>query len=257
MSRDRKKSIATNAIFNVLYKLLNALFPLITATYVSRVILPEGVGKVAYAQNVVMYFTYIAALGLPTYGTREIAREKSSVRNRNRVFSELFTINFISTSLCVIAYIILINAFGGFAEDKTLHYVAGIAIILNYINVDWVYQGFEEFKYISIRSMIVKTISVVAIFIFVRKKEDFVIYALIHCLAVAGNNLFNIIHLRKFVKLDFSDVILGKHFKPLLILLSSSIAIELYTLVDTTMLGAICTKEIVGYYSNAMKLERI
>lgn len=257
MSKESGKSISVNATFNVIYKLLNALFPLITATYVARVLLPDGVGKVSYAQNIVMYFTYVAALGLPTYGTREIAKRHDQIDDRNKAFTELFLINFISTTCCVIVYYSLVTLFPAFAENRMLHYVAGIAIILNYINVDWVYQGFEEYRYIAIRSMIIKCVSVAAIFIFVRTKEDFIIYALIHCLATAGNYVFNILNLRKYIKFEFSKIDIVQHFKPLFTLLSASIAIELYTLLDTTMLGALCTDEIVGYYTNAMKTVKI
>ena len=254
---ESKKSISVNAVFNVIYKLLNALFPLITATYVARVLLPAGVGKVSYAQNIVMYFTYIAALGLPTYGTREIAKRRGEEIGRNRIFTELFLINAISTSCCVIIYYSFVSLYSDFTENRLLHYVAGIAIILNYINVDWVYQGFEEYKYIAIRSMIIKCVSVVSIFVFVRNQDDFVIYALIHCLATAGNYVFNIFHLHKYIKFDFKNIKITQHLKPLFTLLSASIAIELYTLLDTTMLGALCSDDVVGYYSNAIKTVKI
>ena len=96
-----KKSLINNAIFNMIYKLLNVLFPLISSAYISRIILADGIGKVSYAQNIVSYFTMVAALGIPSYGIREIAKSRNNHNELNKTFTELFCINFISTFLCV------------------------------------------------------------------------------------------------------------------------------------------------------------
>ena len=67
------KSLARNSIYNIIYKCLNVVFPLITAGWVSRILMAEGIGKVSSAQNIVQYFTILAALGLPTYGTKVVS----------------------------------------------------------------------------------------------------------------------------------------------------------------------------------------
>lgn len=252
-----KKSLAVNSIYSVIYKLLNVLFPLITATYAARTLLADGVGKVSYAQNIVQYFVIIAALGIPNYGIREIAKRQDDPDSTNRVFTELFLINAVSTAACVAVYYGMILHFDYFADQRLLFVAVGLSLIMNFFNVDWFYQGKEEYGYIAARSFVVKLLSLVALFLFVRDTDDFVIYALIHSLAVAGNYLFNIANLRGRVKLCFNGIDVKRHLKPVIILLASSISIELYTLLDTTMLGAWCADEIVGYYNNATKLARI
>lgn len=251
------KSIMKNSVYNVLYKLFNVIYPLIVASYLARTLLPEGVGRVSYAQNIVTYFTYIAALGLPTYGTREIAKCADDQAKSSKTFTELFLINFISTTVCVISYYTMITTVPFFANDRILYYITGILIILNYLNVDWFYQGREEFRYIAIRSILVKVLSIIAVFLFVKDKNDYVIYAFIHCAIFAGNYFCNMWGLRKRVTLSFEKIDLKKHLSPLLILLCSSIAIELYTLLDTTMVGIWCDNDIVAYYSYAMKISKI
>ena len=95
--------------------------------------------------------------------------------------------------------------------------------------MDWFYQGIEEYAYIAKRSFVVKLISVVLIFVFIRTKEDTVAYALIYCLGIGGNNLFNILNLRKHkVKIVLTDISLKRHLKPIFVLLASVIAVELY-----------------------------
>ena len=238
--------------------MLNMLFPLITATYIARVLLASGVGEVSYAQNIVSYFTTIAALGIPNYGTREIAKLRGNRQMTNKLFSELFSINFVSTLICTIAYYILVLEVSEFKNNLQLYCVVGLAIVFNFINVDWFYQGIEEYSYIAKRSFIIKIISLVCILAFVKKESDTIIYALIYCLGIGGNNLFNIINLRKYkIRYWVHDLEIKKHLKKIFILLASVIAVELYTMVDTTMIGVFCQNENVGYYTNAMKLVKI
>lgn len=251
------KSLAVNSIYSVIYKLLNVLFPLITATYAARTLLADGVGKVSYAQNIVQYFVIIAALGIPNYGIREIAKGRDSRIVTDQVFSELFVINAVSTAACVAVYYGMVFGTPIFAEQRLLFATVGLSLILNFLNVDWFYQGREEYGYIAARSFAVKVLSLVLLFALVRDTDDFVVYALLHSLATAGNYLFNILNLRGKVKLTLRNIRVRRHLKPVMVLLASSISIELYTLLDTTMLGIWCSDSVVGYYNNATKLARI
>lgn len=258
MSGSNVSTLAKNSVFNVAYKLLNVLFPLIFSAYVARVLLAEGVGRVSYAQNIVQYFTIVAALGLPNYGTREIAKIRGRKTQLNQLFTELFSINALSTTVCVVAYYTLILCSSYFASDRLLYAVLGLNVLLNYLNVDWFYQGMEQYAYIAVRSFIIKLISLAAIFLFVRDESDYVIYGLIFSLALAGNYVLNIANLKKYdVRFDLSGLDIKRHVKPVAYLLCTAIVIELYTLLDTTMLGIMCPKEIVGYYTNSMRLVKV
>lgn len=251
-------SLVKNSIFNVAYRLLNVLFPLITTTYVARILLADGVGKVAYAQNIVAYFLSLAALGIPNYGTREIAKIRTDAVKTNKLFSELMIINLCSTSFFLLAYYLLVLTLPTFQQDFILYAVVGMSLFFKFFDVTWFYQGFEDFAYITIRSFIVKLVCLAWIFLFVRTKEDFVLYAGVSVLSIGLNDVINIIHLRKFkIKFSLKNVHLKKHLKPVFVLFASVIAIELYTMVDTTMIGLFCNEIAVGLYTNAMKIVRI
>ncbi len=256
--KNKEKSIAKNVVFNIAYRIMNMIFPFITSIYISHILMAEGVGKVSTAQNIVQYFVLLAPLGLLNYGTREIAKIKKSKKDTDKLFTELFTINFCSTLCCTLAYYIMIFNINSFQGEKALYIVAGLPIIFNFINIEWYYQGNEDYVYITVRSLIVKILSLIAIFIFVKDANDYVYYALIYSLGIAGNYIFNISSVAKRgIRLNFSNIEFYKHFKPIAILLCSTIAIELYTLLDTTMLGILCTDEIVGYYTNSIRLVKI
>ena len=254
----KNKSLKQNSIFNVLYRMLNVLFPLFTSSYLGHVLLASGVGRVSFAQNIVMYFTTIATLGIPNYGIREIAKRQNDKDLINKLFTELFTINCISTTICFFSYYAMVFVHPYFRDQKLLYCMAGIAIPLTYLNIDWLYQGYEEYQYIAIRSAIVKVICLAIIFACIKTPSDVEAYALIYCCAIGGNNILNIINLKRIgVSFRFAKIQLKEHLAPIFVLFASVIAIELYTMLDTTMIGVMCSDENVGYYTNSMKLVKV
>lgn len=252
-----RKSIAVNTIFNVLYRLLNILFPMATSVYLARVLGPIYIGKVSYAQNILSYFTVVASLGIPTYGMREIARIAGEKKQEKRLVTELILLNTISTMLCSIAFTCFIFLIGKFRCDIKLYFCVGLSLYMNIFNVDWYFTGNEEFAYITIRSAIIKLLSLIGIFTLVKTQSDYIIYAMITSIATTGNYLFNIFNLRKRIKLVFQKIDIKRHLKSVFILLVTLLATDLYNQVDVTMLGVWCTDEVVGYYSNGIKIIRI
>lgn len=211
------KSLAKNSIYNILYKCSNLVFPLIISAYVSRILFAEGIGKVSSAQNIVTYFTLLAALGLPTYGTKIIAACGENRLSRDKAFSELFIINLCSTLICSGIYCVIIFNIPYFYQRLDLSIVCGLAIVFNAINVDWFYQGREEYGYITIRNLIIKLISLISVFLLVKTVDDYIIYALILTLSKVANNIFNIVHLRKSVSITLQGINVIQHIKPVFI----------------------------------------
>lgn len=248
-----QKSLVKNSIYNIIYTVANILFPFMTSIYVSRILLPSGVGKVASAQNIASYFITIAALGLPSYGVREFAKVREKRDQRNKLFTELLLLNIISTTFAVIGYFLLVNANDGFKGEWFLYAACGLAIAFNYLNIDWMYQGLEEYGYITGRSLLIKGISLLSLFFFVKTKQDYVAYALISSLATGGNYIFNVIHARKFVSIDLSKVQLKGHLKPVLLIACIIFLSSVYNKIDVTMLNILATDESVGYYVYAQK----
>ncbi|HGF8240296.1 TPA: flippase [Enterococcus faecium] len=244
-------SLFKNSLYYILYRLINVIYPLITATYVSRVLKPAGVGVVALAQNVVIFLVAVALLGIPNYGVREISKVHG--KENDNLFTELFIINFFSTLVISLGYFLVINS-GMLTINRAIYNIYGIILLLNVINVDWFYQGKEEFKYITLRSAVVKLLSVVAIFMFVKNERDVCVYGLIFSSAYAGNYIFNAINLRKHVKLSFDKINVKKHLSSIFALAITAISNEIYVTLDTFMLGVFSTNSEIGFYSNSMKL---
>lgn len=153
------KSIAKNAVFNMGYNAVSVIFPLVTSAYVARTLGASGVGEVSSAQNLATYFTMIATLGIPSYGVRAIAQARIHKEECNRTFSELFVINLFSTVFSLACYAVLILSLDKTLFSNPLHAIFASLIAMSIFNIEWLYQGFEEYKYITIRSILIKIIS--------------------------------------------------------------------------------------------------
>lgn len=240
--------------------MFNALFPMISTMYVARVLLPGDIGNVGFAQNIVQYFVLVAVLGIPSYGSRELAKYKSDDINLEvcRLYSELFILNFLSTSICVSIYILLILSSPALHQDIILYFVVGLPLFANYLNVEWFYIGKRFFRFIAIRNIAVKCTALLLLFKFVKKPSDYIEYALIYAAANAANHLVNFLNLKKYdICLTLKKLHICQHLKTVITFLATSITIELYTLLDVTMVGVLCDKSAVAYYTYPIQIVRV
>lgn len=255
----KNESLKSNIVYSALLSVANLIFPLITFPYITRVLSPEGIGKINFSNSIVSYFVMVVMLGIPTYGMREVARRSKDKRALGQLVQELLIINTLLLVVCIIAYFGAISLIPKFSKDFILYLLMGTQIIFNVLGVEWFYRGVESFKYITIRSIVAKVFSFVLVFALVKDESDLLIYAAITVIANAGSYLLNFWNLRKFNLefVPFSNLRIKKHLKPLLILFATSIATNISTQVDTTMLGFVHGDVEVGYYSIAVKVKNI
>ena len=248
-----QKSLVKNSIYNIIYTTINVFFPLVTSIYSARILLATGIGKVTYAQNIASYFVTFAALGLPSYGVREFAKVRDDAVSRNRLFTELFFLNFLSTTLAVALYGLFMSQYIP-QMDKQLYIAAGAVIFFNYLNIDWLYCGIEEYGYITSRNLVVKIFSFLSLVLFVKDQKDYILYAWINSIATGVNYLFNVLYSRKFVSFHFLGLNLIKHVRPLLAIAVILFLGSIYSKVDVTMIGILSSVESVGYYGHSLKI---
>ncbi len=254
----RKKSVKLNVIFNVIRTSCSVIFPLITFPYISRVLQADNYGKVNYASSIVSYFALIAALGISNYAIREGASFRNDRARYNQFANQVFTINLITT---VIAYILLggtVFFVGSLHDYTTLIAIQSAAFLFTTLGVEWLYSTYEEYFYITVRSICVQVVSLIAMFAFVRTADDYVIYAAITVFSSAGAYIFNFIHSRKYVHLRVvKNTEWKNHIKPMLIMFCNSLTITIYINSDTTVIGAFMGDYAVGIYSVATRVYTI
>ena len=252
------KSLGVNAFLNGLRSFLNLFFPLITFPYVSRVLSVSGIGIYNFSNTYINYFILIAGLGIATYAVREGAKYRENKDKIDEFVSQIFSLNMIAT---VIAYLLLVASLVIF---KNLHnYVScilifSLQILFTTLGTEWIYTIYEDYAYITIRSIIFKIISIVLLFLLVRKPEDYLIYAAITVLSAVGSNLLNFIHARSFVHIRLTTKTNWRyHLKPVLVIFAAAIAVTIYVSSDTTILGLLKNDYAVGIYSTSVKIYQI
>ena len=254
----KQASIKKNFVMNVILTLSSIIFPLITFPYISRILLPEGTGKVTFATSLISYFNIFAQLGIPTYGIRAVAQVRDDKEQLSRVTQELLIINLITTALSYIALAVTLIAVPRFYDDRMLYIIISFTLILNTLGIEWLYKGLEQYTYITMRSMIFKVIALVAMFLLVHEKSDYVIYGAISIFAASASNVLNFINAHKYITLHpVGNYDFKKHIKPVFVFFAMSCATTIYTNLDNVMLGIMTTSDDVGYYSAAVKIKTV
>ncbi len=237
---------------------MSIIFPIITFPYASRILLPEGVGKVNFVNSIVSYFTIISLLGIGTYGTRESAKYRDNKDELSKVCSEMLAINVITTIIAYLLYFLFIFLNPTLQDYRIFLLIASITILFSTFGIGWFYSGIEEYEYITIRTILFQIVSIVLLFLFVKKKEDVLIYLLIGIISNVGSNILNLIHSRKYIRIRFNRSLeLKKHLKPTFLLFSIALITSIYNTLDTSMLGFLSTDQQVGYYTAATKINRM
>jgi O-antigen/teichoic acid export membrane protein len=240
----------------MLYQVFLVILPLITTPYVSRVLGSEGVGTYSFTLSIVTYFTLFGSLGVSIYGRREIAYRQNDKKDRSETFWQIMLVKFIAMTISMIVfYFTCIQN----TEYGRYYTILVLELIANMFAIGWYYQGLENFKTISIRNMIIKTLGVLAIFIFVKSPDDLWIYMLIYCFADLFGDLWLWVQLPKTlekVKLDLKGA--RRHLPPILMMFLPQITIEIYTVLDKTMLGFLMhDMSEVGIYEQSQKVEKV
>lgn len=251
-----KKSIAKNYTYNVIYQLLVMVIPLITTPYVSRVLGAESIGIYSYTQSIATYFALFGTLGISMYGQREIAYVQESKKKKSIIFWE---INIIRVITMVISITIYYFSFAMQGEYSIYYKIMLIDLISNCFELTWFFNGMEEFKKTVIRNGVIKWVSVILIFFLVKKPQDLIIYILIYSVSTLLGQVSMWLYLPKYLeKIKLRELRLAKHVKPIMLLFIPQIAMQIYNVLDKTMIGTIIAdKSEVGFYEQAQKIIKL
>jgi O-antigen/teichoic acid export membrane protein len=252
------RSIRLNFVLNNIRLLLNLLVPLIIFPYISRVLGPEGLGKVEFANSIISYFVLFTALGIPTYGIREIARRRDDPVERSKVVWELTLILAAAIGIGYAAYVALVRFVPILYKEWLLFCVIAPSMALSDFSYEWFYIGIEDQVYITIRFIAAKIIQLLLVFLCVKNADDFILYAGITVGLSGFSTLFNIARLRRYVHfVPVAQLNIRRHIKPILLIFGSLAAINVYQHLDVTMIGIMVDDTAVGLYTAANRIVRV
>lgn len=252
------QSLKKNAAFNFIKALANFAFPLITFPYASRVLMPDGIGKINFVNSIIEYFVLIAELGVGSYAAREAAKIRDDKARLNAFSRDIFCLNLISTAAAFLLLIAAMLFVPKFSAYRPLFVICSAKILFSSTGMNWLFTAFEEFKYITVRSILFQCVCLAFLFVFVRKPDDYLYYGAMGVISYIGPNILNIFYSRKFINLfSQSRIHIRKHIKPVMVFFGTDCATKLHTAIDAVILGFMMSDTAVGYYSAASKINRI
>lgn len=255
---NKPKSIKINAMLNMLREACAVLFPLITFPYCLRVLQVDNMGKISYGRSIISYFALIAALGVSVYGVREGVKHKENRDDLNKFVSEILTINLLTTIVSFILLFLSLLIIPAFESYRLIILMLSLNIFFTAFKLEWINTIFEDFLYITIRSIAVQLLGLVALLVFVKKADDYFIYVAIVVATSGIITIANFIHCSKYVSFRLTlHPNLKKHLSPMITFFSNSLAVIIYVNADMTMLGYMCGDYHEGLYTVSARIYTI
>lgn len=250
-------NIKRNLVYNFLLSCSQVLIPLLSIPYISRVLDPEGIGKVSFLDSFTFYIVTIAEFGITVYGIREVAKVNDDPLRLNVVISELVMLHLISSSLSLLLYVTGVYLLWDKIQDIRLIIFSGLFLIANFFSIEWYFWGRERFGYIALRTIIVRLSGLAAIFLFIKSPADFFIYYAIIVTSSIITIVWNMTLLLREVTISFKKVNWRRHLGFVWVTYLINIVYCIPLMLDNVLLGLISTASAVGIYSFSVKVVRI
>ena len=249
---NKKNSVAKNYVYNLIYQLLTILTPLITTPYIARVLGAKNNGIYGYTMSIVTYFVLLGSLGITMYGQREIAYVQDDKNKQTKIFWELVIIKLFTYLISITCFFFIFCLNGEYA----LYYkILIIEMLANLVDISWYFQGIEDFQKTVIRNLIVKTLGIILIFVFVKTRSDLWIFFMVYVLSNLIGNLSLWLYIPKYLNKKIGKLKFRPHIKPIILLFLPQVAVQIYVVLDKTMVGKITHNMVeVGYYDQSQKI---
>jgi len=253
-------STQKNVFYNILFAVAQVFLPLITFPYLARTLGPSYLGSLNFAESFARYFVLLAAVGIPVYGVRVIAKNHHDKIALSKTFWEIFIINFIMTMILALVFIICIFYVPKLAADKGLFIWSLAFFFCQLFLFEWLFAGMNQFKFIALRYFFIRLLFIIAVFAFIKNNTDYHKYMSLQVGASILVGLINLKYLYQYIHFDkaiFKNLNIKQHIKPLFILFLTLFSISIYLSLDTVLLGFLADNESVGYYASVLKLNKI
>lgn len=249
--------IKRNIFYSGILTTANYIFPLLTYPYVSRVLGVANIGVCSFVDSIINYFLILSMLGMNVVGIREIAKCKDDKTKLQQTFSQLFSINTITTTVALIILLIAMHIIPKLQENYHLMWIGVLKLVANFLLIEWFFKGLEDFKYVTNRTIAVRFLYVISVFLFVKEEQDVVLYYLLTAGIILVNATVNLLYAKRHVYFQLTLSSLKEYFKSVGVLGIYAILTSMYTTFNVAYLGFISSDVEVGYYTTSTKIHTI
>lgn len=247
--------VVKNYLYNASYQIFILLVPLMTTPYLARVLGPTGVGINAFTNSNIQYFILFGSIGVNLYGNRQVAFVRDDRNKLTRTFYEIFLMRIFTIVAAYAAFLLFLS----FTNQYHVYYLAqSVSVVAAAFDISWFFMGVENFRVTVIRNFIVKIITLICIFTFVKSESDLTAYILILSLSLLIGNMTLFPNLKKYIgKIHIKELKIWQHVKPSIALFIPQIATQIYLVVNKTMLGSMTSVQASGYFDQSDKMIKI
>lgn len=242
-----KLSLRFNALLRIFHTAMNIIIPLIVGPYVIRTLSKTSYDTYTKAQVELQLFLMLAGVSIFSYGVRNLSKVRENKEEAKKTFTEIFIYSSILVgifTLLYLLYVIFVNNNSG----EAIYYILMLHFVGSLLTVEWLNEAFENYKFITFKSVLVKVFYVGLIFGFLRE-DNVIIYTYIVSIIFILDHLISFIYVIKKHGFCFKGINLKKHLKPIiLIFLISNISL-MYMQADKLMLGLLLSDSAVTTYT--------
>lgn len=173
------KTVFANFGYLSLLQIAGYVFPLITMPYLARVIGADGFGKIAFASAIVIWVQTISDWGFNMTATRDVAQNRDNKEKVSRIFSNVLWARCLLTIFSGLLLLLAVSIIPYFRSNADIIWITFLLVPGYILFPDWFFQAIEKMKYTTIFNLLLKLIFTVAVFIFIRDREDYLIQPLL------------------------------------------------------------------------------
>ncbi|MCA1320484.1 oligosaccharide flippase family protein [Bacillus tianshenii] len=252
-----KKSLLKNALYKITLNFFNLILPIIIGPYVYRTLGADAIGSVKFGESIFNYFFIFATFGIYQYGLREISRIKHDKEKTSQVFTSLFTFSLFTNVIAFLAFLAVGYLGYGGGHLFPILLIFSVNLILNVFFVEWINEAFEDYNFITIKTILVKVVYVVLLFTFVNGTDDYLTFVWLLVINSLLNNVISFIYVKRRIKFSFKDISILPHIKPLFLVVIFSNGNILYTQLDRFMIGQFVSERSVSFYAMSQQIMTI
>lgn len=246
----------SNYILISINTVANLILPIITFPYISRVIGAEYLGIVNFATSYGYYFVHLASFGISSYAIRVVSKVRDNVETVEQVSNEIYNINILFSIISGVLYLLGVFTVAKLRENAFVFCLYSLSIFTNFLSLEWLFQAHDDYKFTTIRSITIRLISIIAVFVFVRNRNDYPIYMLIITISDMGARFSNLYYAnKKYVRLRLRRSFFNfkSHIKALFTLFTFRLVNGISAHLDKLMIGFLLVYSDVGIYTAGVK----
>ena len=148
------------------------VLPLLTFPYLTRVLSKDCYGVISYVKAVMSYMQLIVDFGFLLSGVRDIVNVRDDKNRLNEETWNILTAKIILAVISGIVFLILSQFIEILKNNLSFSLLSFGTVFLSCFLFDFLFRGIEQMHVITIRFMIMKSISTALTFVFVKSDAD-------------------------------------------------------------------------------------